>query len=99
MHALALSSLRAIVSSGMAFTPATKQALLERLPGLTIVDTDPMPLHPLGDEPDEGTLMRPPVPEGRQASLGKLVGLFDPRRPDHAERRREAHPTDGLGIA
>jgi pilus assembly protein FimV len=31
-----------------------------------IVDTDPMPLHPLGDEPDEVTLMRPPVPEGRQ---------------------------------
>jgi len=39
VHALALSSLRAIVSSGMAFTPATKQALLDRLPGLTIVDT------------------------------------------------------------
>ena len=28
-----------IVSSGMAFIPATKQALLDRLPGLTIVDT------------------------------------------------------------
>jgi pilus assembly protein FimV len=26
-----------------------------------IVDTDPMPLNPLGDEPDEVTLMRPPV--------------------------------------
>jgi fatty-acyl-CoA synthase len=39
VHVLALSSLRAIVSSGMAFTPATKQALLDRLPGLTIVDT------------------------------------------------------------
>jgi fatty-acyl-CoA synthase len=39
VRALDLSSLRAIVSSGMAFTPATKQALLERLPGLTIVDT------------------------------------------------------------
>ncbi|MFL6696134.1 MAG: FimV family protein, partial [Vitreoscilla sp.] len=25
-----------------------------------IVDTDPMPLHPLGDEPEEVTLMRPP---------------------------------------
>jgi acyl-CoA synthetase (AMP-forming)/AMP-acid ligase II len=37
--ALDLSSLRAIVSSGMAFTAATKQALLDRLPGLTIVDT------------------------------------------------------------
>ena len=33
-----------------------------------IVDTDPMPLHPLGDEPDEVTLMRPPVDksEGHQ---------------------------------
>jgi len=30
-----------------------------------IVDTDPMPLHPLGDEPDEVTLMRPPTAEGR----------------------------------
>jgi fatty-acyl-CoA synthase len=39
VRALDLSSLRAIVSSGMAFTPATKQALLDRLPGLTIVDT------------------------------------------------------------
>jgi len=26
-----------------------------------IVDTDPMPLHPLGEEPDEVTLMRPPL--------------------------------------
>jgi fatty-acyl-CoA synthase len=33
------SSLRAIVSSGMAFSSASKQALLERIPGLTIVDT------------------------------------------------------------
>jgi 3-oxocholest-4-en-26-oate---CoA ligase len=39
VRALDLSSLRAIVSSGMAFTPTTKRALLDRLPGLTIVDT------------------------------------------------------------
>jgi 3-oxocholest-4-en-26-oate---CoA ligase len=39
IQALDLSSLRAIVSSGMAFGAATKQALLERLPMLTIVDT------------------------------------------------------------
>jgi acyl-CoA synthetase (AMP-forming)/AMP-acid ligase II len=39
VRALDLSSLRAIVSSGMAFTAATKRALLDRLPGLTIVDT------------------------------------------------------------
>jgi acyl-CoA synthetase (AMP-forming)/AMP-acid ligase II len=36
---LDLSSLRAIVSSGMLFTAASKAALLDRLPGLTIVDT------------------------------------------------------------
>ncbi len=39
VRALDRSSLRAIVSSGMAFAAATKQALLDRLPGLTIVDT------------------------------------------------------------
>jgi len=39
VRTLDLSSLHAIVSSGMAFTAATKQALLARLPGLTIVDT------------------------------------------------------------
>ncbi len=38
-RALDRSSLRAIVSSGMAFSPASKQALLDRIPGLTIVDT------------------------------------------------------------
>jgi 3-oxocholest-4-en-26-oate---CoA ligase len=39
VRALDRSSLRAIVSSGMAFSPASKQALLDRIPGLTIVDT------------------------------------------------------------
>ena len=39
VRALDLSSLRAIVSSGMAFSAVSKQALLDRLPGLTIVDT------------------------------------------------------------
>ncbi len=38
-RALDRSSLRAIVSSGMAFSAASKQALLDRIPGLTIVDT------------------------------------------------------------
>jgi len=37
--ALDLSSLRAIVSSGMVFTATSKAGLLDRLPGLTIVDT------------------------------------------------------------
>ena len=36
---LDLTSLHAIVSSGMAFTTASKQALLEHFPGLRIVDT------------------------------------------------------------
>ncbi len=39
VRALDRSSLRAIVSSGMAFSAASKQALLDRIPGLTIVDT------------------------------------------------------------
>jgi 3-oxocholest-4-en-26-oate---CoA ligase len=39
IHNLDLTSLRAIVSSGMAFTTASKQALLEYFPGLRIVDT------------------------------------------------------------
>jgi acyl-CoA synthetase (AMP-forming)/AMP-acid ligase II len=39
VRALDLSSLGAIVSSGMAFSAASKQALLDRLTGLTIVDT------------------------------------------------------------
>ena len=36
---LDLRALRAIVSSGMAFTATSKQRFLDRLPGLTIVDT------------------------------------------------------------
>ena len=39
VRALDRSSLRAIVSSGMAFSAVSKQALLDRVPGLAIVDT------------------------------------------------------------
>jgi 3-oxocholest-4-en-26-oate---CoA ligase len=39
VRSLDRSSLRAIVSSGMAFSAASKQALLDRIPELTIVDT------------------------------------------------------------
>jgi pilus assembly protein FimV len=70
-----------------------------------IVDTDPMPLHPLGDEPEEVTLMRPPGSEGRQPfSSTDLPIDFDQDGPptvqpgDAASRAQPVSHTEPLDL-
>jgi pilus assembly protein FimV len=61
-----------------------------------IVDTDPMPLNPLGEDPEEVTLMRPPAKGGDDHSTDLPID-FDSDEPPtvqpepHATTRSQAH--------
>jgi pilus assembly protein FimV len=61
-----------------------------------IVDTDPMPLNPLGEDPEEMTLMRPPVnkAEGRPESSSTDLPIdFDQDEPPTIQPEPVASPT------
>ena len=61
-----------------------------------IVDTDPMPLHPLGDEPEEVTLMRPPVDKAEghhEFSSTDLPIDFDHDEPPTVQPEPVSHPS------
>jgi pilus assembly protein FimV len=61
-----------------------------------IVDTDPMPLNPLGDEPEEQTLMRPPVNKAdghAEFSSTDLPIDFDHDEPPTVQPHETVSPT------
>ena len=59
-----------------------------------IVDTDPMPLNPLGEDPEEMTLMRPPVDKGAARGDSSSTDLpidFDADEPPTVQPEPVAH--------
>jgi pilus assembly protein FimV len=63
-----------------------------------IVDTDPMPLNPLGDDSDEVTLMRPPAKGGDSQSFSStdLPIDFDSDEPPTVQPGDTQQPTHSL---